>query len=65
MQMSYFIIHKMQRNIHCLAEQWLKFDTSITQTGEYIKHFVMHGSTLQKLRVAMETMQLPTVQINS
>ena len=57
MQMSYFIIHKMQiRNIHCLAEQWYKFDTSITQTDEYIKHFVMHGSTLQKLRVVMETM---------
>ena len=55
----------MQRNIHCLALPWYKFNTSITQIDECIEHFVMHGSTLQKLRVAMETMQLPTVQINS
>ena len=55
----------MQRNIHCLALPWYKFDTSITQTDEYIEHFVMHGPTLQKLTVAMETMQLPTLQFIS
>ena len=40
----------MQRNIHCLALSWYQFDTSITQTDEYIKHFVMQGSTVQTLR---------------
>ena len=34
----------MQRNIYCLALPWYQFDTSITQTNEYIKHFVMQGS---------------------
>jgi len=40
----------MQRNIHCLALPWYQFDTSITQTDEYIKHFVMQGSNVQNLR---------------
>ena len=40
----------MQRNIHCFALPWYKFDTSVIQTNEYIKHFAMQGSTVQKLR---------------